>query len=257
MNAMRIRVLGCSGGIGGDRHTTALLLDDDILIDAGSGVTRLTLEELARVDHVFITHSHLDHILSLPLLLDSVGAERGRPVTVYGLPEVLQILMDHVFNWRIWPDFARIPSPKAPFLGYRTLQPGQTVTLGSRRVTPIPARHVVPACGYLLEGDGGGLLFSGDTASHPALWDIAGKTPDLRHVIVETSFPNALEDLATASLHYHPRALAADLSALPSDIPVWITHLKPGSEQLIMDELRAALPGRELEALQEEQLIRL
>lgn len=253
---MQIRVLGCSGGIGGDRHTTALLLDDDILIDAGSGVTRLTLDELARVDHVFITHSHMDHILGLPLLLDSVGAERGRPVTVHGLPEVLQILMDHIFNWRIWPDFARIPSPHAPFLAYQTLQPGQAVTLDTRSVTPIPAHHVVPACGYLLRGEGGGLLFSGDTASHEALWTLAGSTPDLRHLIVETSFPNALEDLARASLHYHPRALAEDLSAFRPDIPVWITHLKPGSERLIMDELHAALPGRQVEALREEQVFR-
>ena len=66
---MRIEVLGCSGGIGDDRHSTSFLIDDDILLDAGSGAMRLTRAAMARIDHVFITHSHLDHILSLPLLL--------------------------------------------------------------------------------------------------------------------------------------------------------------------------------------------
>jgi ribonuclease BN (tRNA processing enzyme) len=254
---MQIRVLGCSGGIGGDRHTTTLLLDDDILIDAGSGVSRLSLEELARVDHVFITHSHLDHVHSLPLLLDSVAGERQRPVTVHGLPEVLQILKDHIFNWRIWPDFARIPTPEAPMLVFQPLALGHTVMLGERAITAIPAHHVVPACGYLLRGEDGALLFSGDTASHEALWNVARTTPDLRHLIVETSFPNALAELAQASLHYCPQTLADDLLDFGLDVPVWITHLKPGSEPRIMDEIHAALPGRRVEALIEEQVFRL
>lgn len=251
---MQIRVLGCSGGIGGGRHTTTLLLDDDILIDAGSGVSRLTLEELLRVDHVFITHSHLDHIHSLPLMLDSVAGERQRPVTVHGLPEVLQILKDHIFNWRIWPDFARIPTPEAPMLAYQTLALGHAVMLGERAITAIPAYHVVPACGYLVRGDDGAVLFSGDTASHEALWNVARAAPELRHLIVECSFPDALAGLAEASRHYCPASLARDMAGCDADVPVWITHLKPGSEQRIMGELRAALPGRRIEALLEEQV---
>ena len=44
---MKLRVLGCSGGIGG-RHlrTTSLLVDNDILIDAGTGVGDVSLAEL-------------------------------------------------------------------------------------------------------------------------------------------------------------------------------------------------------------------
>lgn len=254
---MRLRVLGCSGGIGGGRHTTSLLVDEDILIDAGSGVTRLTLDELARVEHLFLTHSHLDHVLSLPLLLDSVAGERRGPLTVHGLPEVLQILRDHIFNWRIWPDFARIPTPEAPWLAYRSLMPGESRDLAGRRITAIPAHHVVPACGYLMAGQAGSLLFSGDTSSHPALWEWAERAPDLRHLIIETSFPDALVELARVSQHYCPRTLAADLAAFRPDVPVWITHLKPGSEQQIMTEIQAALPGRPIAALAEEQCFEL
>jgi cAMP phosphodiesterase len=84
-------------------------VDDDILIDAGSGVTRLSLEQLVAIDHVFITHSHLDHILALPLLLDSVGGMRDHPVTVYALDAVIEILRQDIFNWRVWPDFTEVP----------------------------------------------------------------------------------------------------------------------------------------------------
>lgn len=239
---MNIRVLGCSGGIGGGRHTTSFLVDDDILLDCGTGVTTLTHAELCRIDHVFLTHSHLDHIGSLPLLLDSVAGERGHPLILHGLPEVLQILRDHLFNWHLWPDFARIPSPQAPFLRYEPLLEGEAIKLGKRSIAAIPANHVVPAVGYVLRGETGSLIFSGDTASHAALWQAANKTPDLRHLIVECSFQDALADIAAASKHYCPRTLAADLAKLKTGPQVWITHLKPGGEAGIMAELAQQSP---------------
>jgi ribonuclease BN (tRNA processing enzyme) len=234
---MKIRVLGCSGGIGEGRHTTSFLVDDDILVDCGTGVTTLSHAELCRIDHVFLTHSHLDHIASLPLMLDSVAGERSQALTLHGLPEVLQILRDHVFNWHIWPDFARIPSPEAPFLRYAPLRVGEPVKLGDRKITAIPAHHTVPAVGYLLGGGTGSLLFSGDTASHAGLWQVANDTSDLRHLIVECSFRDALADIAQASKHYCPKTLVPDLRKLSGKPQVWITHLKPGGEAEIMAEL--------------------
>jgi ribonuclease BN (tRNA processing enzyme) len=249
---MKLRVLGCSGGIGDERHTTSLLIDDDILIDAGTGALRLTREELARIDHVFLTHTHLDHILSLPLLLDSVAGERGHPLTVHAIPEVLQILRNHLFNWHIWPDFTRIPSPEAPFLHFAEIVVNAPVCLGTRELTPIPANHVVPAVGYLLRGPKACLLFSGDTASHEPLWALANAQTDLEHLIVECSFPDALADIAHASKHYCPATLAPDLELLKPGPSVWITHLKPGGEAEIMTEL-SRRSGVRPQALEEGQ----
>lgn len=241
---MKINVLGCSGGIGDGRHTTSFLVDDDILVDAGTGVTRLTRAALARVDHVFLTHSHLDHVLSLPLLLDSVAGERGHALVLHALPEVLQIIKDHLFNWSIWPDFSRIPSVEAPFLRYSPLAIGVPLRLKDREITAVPANHVVPGVGFLLRGPSGSLLFSGDTASHSSLWEQVDATADLKHLIVECSFPNAQEDVALASKHYCPETLAADLSLMRPEPSVWITHLKPGGEAGIMAELDTLVPGR-------------
>jgi len=241
---MKIRVLGCSGGIGDGHHTTSFLIDDDILVDAGTGVTTLSREALARIDHVFLTHSHLDHILCLPLLLDSVAAGRDQAVVLHALPEVLGILKDHLFNWRIWPDFSRIPSVESPYLHYASLEIGESVHLGEREITAIPANHVVPAVGYLLRGNQGSLLYSGDTASHAALWDSVDQATDLEHLLVECSFATAQEAVARASRHYSSETLAADLALMRPEPAVWVSHLKPGNEAIIMAELEVLVPGR-------------
>lgn len=253
---MDVRVLGCSGGIGDGRHTTSFLIDHDILLDAGTGVTRLSREELLSIDHVFLTHSHLDHILSLPLLLDSVGAERGHPLVLHAIPEVLEILKGHLFNWLIWPDFSRVPTSQTPFMRYSPIEVDVPVRLGTREITAIPAHHVVPTVGYQLRGPGGSLVFSGDTDSHADLWARANAAPDLRHLIVECSFPDAMTDVAIASRHYAPATLVLDLDQLEGDAQVWITHLKPGGETQIMAELEVLAPGR-TRALEEGMVLKL
>lgn len=253
---MKFRVLGCSGGIGGGRQTTSFLLDDDILIDAGSGVTRLSLEEMRAIDHVFVTHTHMDHILSIPLMLDSVAGERKAPLIVHAMPEAVEVLRGHVFNWLIWPDFTQIPEPAMPFMKYAKLGMGKSTRLGGREITVIPANHGRPAVGYLIRSAAGSLIFSGDTCSHEALWEIANNTPDLKHLVVEASFPNELQGLADLSSHYCPATLLPDLAKLRPGIQVWITHLKPGQEDVIMAELNAAGSSSDpLKPLSQDQII--
>src|SRR3990172_1007811 len=100
---MRLRVLGCAGSIGGPQNrTTSFLVDQDILVDAGTGVGDLSLAELTLIDHIFITHSPLDHVNSIAFFLDSVGALRPKPVTVYARSLTIQTLKKNLFNWDIW-----------------------------------------------------------------------------------------------------------------------------------------------------------
>ncbi|MDT3707504.1 MAG: 3',5'-cyclic-nucleotide phosphodiesterase [Thiobacillus sp.] len=254
---MKLTVLGCSGGIGSGRHTTSLLVDDDVLIDAGSGLTTLDFEQLLKIDHVFLTHAHLDHVLGLPLLLDSVGDLRGTPVTVHALPEVLQVLATHLFNWHLWPDFRVIPSAESPWLRFEPLDFGQTFTLAGRSFRPLPANHVVPACGLHLSTAAGSLVFSGDTTHSDAFVAALNAIPDLRHLIIETSFENERADVARASRHHWPDSLAAELGMLSVGPEIWITHLKPGNEVAIMEELREAASGWGVEALIQGQVIEL
>ncbi len=237
---MRIRVLGCSGGIGGGLRTTALLVDDDVLIDAGTGVGDLSLERLARIDHIFVSHSHLDHVTSIPFLVDTVCWMRASPIVVYGIKETLDILRAHLFNWKLWPDFTQIPTAERPFMVYREIRVGEPAELGSRRITAIPANHTVPAVGYALDSGRAALIYTGDTSSNDALWRVVNKTPRLKYLIIETAFSNKEREVAVASKHLCPGMLAEELEKMRARPEVFITHLKPGEGALTMREVTEA-----------------
>ena len=252
---MRVRILGCSGGIGGHSlRTTSLLLDSDILIDCGTGVADLSITELAQIDHVFITHTHMDHIACLPLMMDSVGDLRERPLTVHASAAVIEILRTHVFNWAVWPDFAQIPSAGSPYLRYQELALGQAVQLGQRRITALPANHTVPAVGYQIDSGAASLAFSGDTGPCPALWAAINQIDNLRYIIVETAFCNAERRLAQLALHLCPDMLIGELAQLRRTAEIFITHLKPSQIELIMQEIKDGAGEPQPQMLQHSQL---
>jgi len=240
---MRLRVLGCSGGISQGLRTTSMLLDDDILIDAGTGVGDLSLEEMRRVDHVFLTHSHLDHVTSLPFLLDSVGGMRDSPVIVHALDETISILKEHVFNWKLWPDFSQLPTPEKPYVRFEPIGVGETVELDGRKITALPAHHTVPAVGYLLDSGQASLAFSGDTMDCQAFWDVLNGIGNLRYLLIETTFSDKENGVAHASRHYFPGLLARQLPKLKQAVEIYITHLSPGEQERIMGEVFAAVSG--------------
>ena len=239
---MRIQVLGCSGGIGNGARTTALLVDDDILIDAGTGVAGLSLDAMAAIDHVFLTHAHLDHVTCIPFLLDSVGSRRTRPLVVHAQEATLAVLRTHLFNNALWPDFTAIPSRDKPYLRFELLAPGETATLDGRSLRSIPVSHSIPAVGYLVGNGRASLAFSGDTTSTDTFWQALNACTDLRQVIIETSFMDEEEALSRLSGHLCPRLLALELAKLQRAASVYITHLMPGEEAAIMAEIHAHLP---------------
>lgn len=236
---MKVRVLGCSGAIAKDCRTTSFLIGDSILIDAGTGVGDLTLDEMAQIDHVFLTHSHLDHIAALPLMLDAVSSFRRVPVQIHALPATIAALQTHVFNNVIWPDFSAIPSHAAPFLTYHPFATGDLLRTGGVDIEVLPARHTVPAVGFAARGSSGWWVFSGDTERNPAFWERINALP-VAYLVIETAFSNRERDLACRSLHLSPNTLAKELAhILPSSsYPIYITHTKPSETGLIMDEIR-------------------
>ena len=220
---MQVKVLGCSGGIGGNMRTTALLVDDDVLIDAGTGVGDLSLDALLKIDHIFVTHSHIDHIGFIPLLLDTVMGLRTKPVTVHATHEVVAILKEHIFNWLIWPDFNQIPTPNAPYLIYNEISVGETLQINHKAITALPANHVVPAVGYHINSGAHSLVFTGDTMGFTDntnggkdFWLAVNQISNLKYLIIETAFSNAEAHLAKLSKHLCPATLAAELAHLQS-----------------------------------------
>ena len=161
---MRIQILGCSGGIGAGSRTSAMLVDNDVLIDAGTGIGDLALKDMDSIRHVFLTHAHLDHIAGLPMLADRVFEENFKePLNVYAREETLRALRDHLFNDVIWPDFSKLPSAQNPMLRYRVCSPGDTVTIRHRDFYAVDVMHTVPTLGYTVQNSGGAFAVSGDT----------------------------------------------------------------------------------------------
>jgi len=240
---MRIRVLGCSGAISHGCRTTSFLVDDDLLIDAGTGVGDLTLDEMVRVEDVLLTHSHLDHVAALPLMLDAVAARRlaqGRePIRVHALPQTIAALKAHVFNGVIWPDFSAIPRADAPLIAFMALRVGQQMRISGKPIEVLPAVHTVPAVGYAIGGTTGHWVFSGDTERNPAFWARVNELV-VSQLVIETAFSDREHAIAQRSLHLAPATLAQELAQIAEgrSYPIYITHTKPAETGLIVDEIR-------------------
>jgi ribonuclease BN (tRNA processing enzyme) len=236
---MKIRVLGCSGAIAKDCRTTSFLVDDDLLVDAGTGVGDLTLAEMAAVHDVLITHSHLDHIANLPLMIDSVASMRSQALRVHALPETIDALKQFIFNNVIWPDFSRIPTAEKPFLSFHPLQTGARLRIGNKMVEALPAVHTVPAVGYAITAGAGCWVFSGDTERNPAFWKRINQM-NVAVLVIETAFSNREKQLAQLSLHLSPNVLAQELDQIDKtkQFPIYITHTKPAETEQIMEEIQ-------------------
>ena len=242
---MKIVIKGCSGGIGEGLHTTSILLNDRVLIDAGTGVCTLPLDAMAQIKDIFITHSHLDHVGGIPLLVDTLFDSLDEPMNLHAQESTCHALQAHLFNNTIWPDFAMLPTPARPVMQYRMMKPGATRSMGEFDITMISVNHIVPTVAYRVSTQEGAFAFSGDTTTTDTLWRVLNEQP-VDFLIVECGFPNREAELDGLAKHYCPETLAADLNKLEYRPVVYISHLKPGAEEETFAECCKALPDFEL-----------
>ncbi|MFM8980461.1 MAG: MBL fold metallo-hydrolase [Planctomycetia bacterium] len=237
---MRLSVLGCAGGSAPGLPLSCYLLDGTLAIDAGALTTALPLEQQRALSHLLLTHGHLDHVWTVPLLLANRFGPGAGTFTIHGSAFTLETLKKHLFNDRIWPDFTGARIDDQPLVHFQPMEAGSTRRLDSgHEVTAVGLEHVVPCQGYLVRRDGHSVLVLGDTTTTDEAWRLADRQPDLRAIVVECSFTDDLLDLARKSKHMTPRLLLADLAKLRTRTRVLVTHLKPGYEDGIEAALRA------------------
>ncbi len=258
---MIIQVLGCSGSIAAGSKTTSFLLDDDVLVDAGTGVGDLSLEALVKIEHILVSHSHLDHVLSIGLLADSVirarRIEARGPIWVHALPETLAALRTHIFNGVIWPDFTRLPSAQHPVLAFVPIAVGETLSIGGKRIEVLSASHTVPAVGFAVDGGAAGWwVYTGDTGPNPALWQRL-QSMNVAHLVIETAFGDDERQLARISRHLCPAALGEELQHLGGSVDVHITHIKPGELDAVMAEIGRLETPHRIRALEAGEVMTL
>ena len=236
---MELRILGCSGGEAEGERLTGLLVNKSVAIDAGSLTGALTVAEQIAIRHVFISHSHLDHICTLPFFTKNVFGHVAEPVEIHALPETLDVLRRHLFNDELWPDFSIIPTPDKPTIRYTEVEPERGYTVEGLTLTPIRVNHLVPCVGYKVDDGKDAFIFTSDTTITDRIWEVANATPNLRFLITEASFPNEQAWLAEASKHLTPAMLGRELKKLKKDIPVGIYHLTPGDKAVMLPEIQA------------------
>jgi ribonuclease BN (tRNA processing enzyme) len=244
---MKIDFLGCSGGVdSGTACSTCYRINETLLVDCGTGAANMTMAEMARIEHVMLTHAHLDHIACLPLMIDTIAGHRPEPTLAWGLPGVIKIIKDHILNNLVWPDFTVIPTAEKPFLQLKTL-PEAVLHVEELEVHTLDANHGIPACGYLFRQGSVSVAFSGDTGPDEAFWNAIKDVPDLHAVAIECSYPNRETELAHISKHMHVDAVVKLSACLPAHVALIIVHRKPGREDEIKRELQSLIPNRRIE----------
>ena len=254
---MQIKILGWSGGIGESLRTTSFLIDDDVLIDAGTGLGDLPLNQMTGIRHIFLTHSHMDHITGLPLLADSMFGVHDEPIVVHALEKTIKALKIHIFNWVIWPDFSELPNKDKPCIRFEIMQPGEKITIRKRQFEMIPVNHTVPGVGYCVSDHRSTVAFSGDTTTNDSLWEHLNAYERLDMLYVESAFANHDLEISRISKHYCPQLLAADLKKLKHRPELWLTHFKPGEEDLIFEECVEAIPDFSINRLSGGEVFKL
>jgi len=244
---LRIKVLGCYGGQLLGFHLTSFLVNDSILLDAGSPTEGLDLEDQFGIRHIFLSHTHLDHIKDIAFLADNRslkrlgGAKENRQIIVHSLKENLEVLRKHFLNNHVWPDFTKIPSIDDPILAFEEIRPEEPVEADGVTITAIPVNHPVPCTGFLLDKDGQQFIYTADTGHTDRIWEVANAQPNLKGIIMDCSFPNNYERLADISGHLTPNGMAKELAKFNKlgDVPVYLYHMKPETLNVLTAEVES------------------
>jgi len=226
-------------------HLTSFLVNDSILLDAGSPTEALDLEDQYAIQHIFVSHTHLDHIKDIAFLCDNRslkrmgGEEVNRQIIVHSLPENIEVLRKDFFNNRVWPDFSRIPTVKDPILVFEPMAADETVEVDGVKVTAIAVNHPVPCTGFVLDQGDKQFVYTADTGATERIWEVANALPNLKGLIVDCSFPNAYENLANISGHLTPNGMAAELGKFEhlGKIPVYLYHMKPETLDVLSSQV--------------------
>lgn len=235
---MNLRVLGCHGGELPGCRSTCFLVDGALALDAGALTASLELPALASVDHIVLTHSHFDHVKDVPLAADLLIGRRRKPMVVHASNECAATLRDSVFNGRLWPDFTRLPTRRSPVIRIRPFAPGERFRAGRYHLQSVAVHHPVESVGFVLSDGRSSIAISGDTGPTTAFWKRVNAEKALGALLVEMSFPNAMQRLADVSGHLTPNTLARELGKVNRNgYPVYLYHLKPAYDAELRRDL--------------------
>lgn len=235
-----ITILGAYGTKGEDAGTSSFLLNEHHAIDAGNLLQPLK-ERVAGIEVIWLTHSHLDHIIDIAYILDSYFGERKKPLRLMGLPSTLEAVRTHMLNDVIWPDFSKIPmnGSSCKSVEYVPIEPGVCYRVDeTMKIEAFETDHTVPSCGYIVKNRGSAVLITADTYSLDKVVELVDRNEEIKTLVIECSFPSSMEKLAAESKHLTPELLFEKLKPLEKrGLALCINHIKPLYETVIKEEI--------------------
>ncbi len=236
---MKIQLLPSNFGSTPLQYATSLLIDEHLAIDAGSLGYWSTPDDQARVRNVLISHTHADHLASLPIFVENVYRAEPEPVHIWGNEQVCQCIHEDIFNGRIWPDFFELSPPDAPFLKLSTLVAEKPLVIRDLTITPVLLKHAVRTFGFIIEWPGGSIAIASDSGPTDRLWELCHGLKNLKAIITEVAFPNSMTELAEIALHNTSQMLAGEVAKMPTGIPIFASHLKAQHHEEVVSEVQA------------------
>lgn len=234
---MLVRIIGGHGGVSPGFKATSYLIDGKLLIDAGSVASGIQIQEQSNIDHILISHAHLDHISDLAFLADNCFGMKGRPFNIYANAPVREAIKTHLLNDIIWPDFTMLPSQENPTLRFCDVTPGVVLNLGDYRILPVPVNHSTGALGFIIERKNATVVFTQDTGPTEEIWEYAKQVKNLKAIFSEVSFPNEMSKVAYDSQHHTPSSMKEEIKKMPKDVPIFLGHLKPNFQSKLFKEI--------------------
>ncbi len=235
-----IKFLGAGGSVGTNMHTTCIQITKNTLIDAGNILQALG-DNAQYINNIFISHSHLDHIVDAAFLLDSFFQKRTQTLKIYALPPTIEALKKHIYNNVIWPDFNKINmlNNNKPSLEFIPIEIGKKYKIEQNiSLTPFASKHSIPCCGYIIEKQNSAIFYSADTFKNKKIWEYINSHKNIKALVIDVSFTNKLATIAKDSKHLTPKFLQEDMQNLQrNDVKIYVNHLKPFLKEEIIQEL--------------------
>lgn len=232
---MVFKILGCSGGKYRNFGPTAFVLDDKILIDAGTVMKKLDMKDILALDSVLLTHMHFDHIADLPFLLQTMLEEKKDNFKIYSSEETKNAVFAHIFNFKIWPNLFDISKN----LEWKVFKHLETFNVAGYEIISVPVNHTVPTNGLIFDDGQKSLGFTSDTYITDQFWEECNKKENLKALIIDVSFPNGYEDKAKLTKHLTMNLLLEEITKLENNsIDIYITHIKPSERAEVIQNIR-------------------
>ncbi len=230
MNGYEIKFLGQS----------SFYLNENTVIDAGNLKDALGPQSIA-IENIYLTHSHLDHIVDIAYILDDYYMMRTKTLNIFGLPQTLNAVKEHFLNDIIWPDFSniRLKDQKNYAVRYIPIEINKKYMLSNEEhITAFQTNHSVESCGYIYMKHNKGVMITSDTLSLSNALEIINDSKEIKSLIVECSFSSKMKKLALQSKHLTPKLLFTELKKLNrDDISIFVNHLKIEYEEKIKSEI--------------------